>query len=319
MENEYKKNLLRVPNPMMIPDPEIYNEITPDGIVTALCVKTIDSWSGKEYKELEVGKQYIVICLHLNRSNSIVFLKGFDNGFSKGCFDFSVNGVSFPLIQDAQFLWNISQPQFRIRHARSFIYRSATKEWIEALQKERYLGDLIIDRSVLSKPSLPLMPELDINALQQFIPADRLKAEISQRIEFNGIILSLKIRESDGMLCFHKDINIKVVRFFAYLHNRCSRVKDGKETNILYDIRNTLLKDLNDEEFTLLERVCQLQLYTQTSETGNLTIDTCLDAERLELKYIKPEEMATPSGKYYLQYKHKMQYYRELFEVYNLL
>lgn len=74
-------------------------------------------------------------------------------------------------------------------------------------------------------------------------------------MERNGIILSTE----NG--CFREDINIKVVRFFAYLHDKC-RLNDWADlehdirlANMLPSIKNTILKDFTDEEVSLLEKV----------------------------------------------------------------
>ena len=65
---------------------------------------------------------------------------------------------------------------------------------------------------------LPTLPELDILEVREFALNGWVLGETHglphwQRVERNGILLSLekgRIRE---------DINIKVVRFFAYLHD----------------------------------------------------------------------------------------------------
>lgn len=120
-----------------------------------------------------------------------------------------------------------------------------------------------------------------------------------ERVERNGIILSGQIE--DGTFRLREDVNIKVVRLFAYLHDKC-REKDGADlehgeraANMLHTIRGTLLKYLDDEEFVLLEQACRL--HTTTHKTGNPTIDVCFDADRLDLNRVgikpSPERMAT--------------------------
>ena len=126
-----------------------------------------------------------------------------------------------------------------------------------------------------------------------------------QRVERNGILLSLK--EYDGNWYVRKDINIKVVRLFAYLHDKCrlSNYGDWKHgeraADMLYTIKDTLLNDMEDEEFSLLERACRN--HTSMHKTGNITIDTCFDADRLDLGRVgiapHPMKMATKKGKYY--------------------
>lgn len=126
-----------------------------------------------------------------------------------------------------------------------------------------------------------------------------------QRVERNGILLSLK--EYKGNLYFRKDINIKVMRLFAYLHDKCRLSNHGdwkhgeRAADMLYVIRDTLLNDIDDEEFYLLERACRY--HTSMHKTGNITIDTCFDADRLDLGRVgikpHPMKMATKMGKFY--------------------
>jgi uncharacterized protein len=120
-------------------------------------------------------------------------------------------------------------------------------------------------------------------------------------VERNGILLSSvngRIRE---------DINIKVVRFFAYLHDKC-RIDNWKDiehgvraAEMLLTIKNTILKDFTDEEFSLLERACRF--HTTERRTGNPTIDVCFDADRLDLGRVgivpNPKLMATEQGAYF--------------------
>ena len=126
-----------------------------------------------------------------------------------------------------------------------------------------------------------------------------------QRVERNGILLSLK--EYNGGFYLRGDINIKVVRLFAYLHDKCrlSNHNDWKHgeraAEMLYVIRGSLLKDLTDEEFYLLEKACRF--HTTMHRIGNPTIDICFDADRLDLGRVGvepyPIKMATERGKFY--------------------
>ena len=122
-----------------------------------------------------------------------------------------------------------------------------------------------------------------------------------QRVERNGIILSTyngKIREG---------INMKIVRFFAYLHDKC-RLNDWADlehgvraANMLPIIRDTVLKEFTSEEVSLLDRACRY--HTTELRTGNPTIDVCFDADRLDLGRVgivpNPKRMATEQGAYY--------------------
>ena len=122
-----------------------------------------------------------------------------------------------------------------------------------------------------------------------------------QRVERNGIILSTE----NGAI--RQDVNIKVVRFFAYLHDKC-RLNDWadlehgvRSADMLPTIRDTILKDFTDEEVALLEKSCRY--HTTEHRTGIPTVDICFDADRLDLGRVgivpNPKLMATEQGAYY--------------------
>ena len=95
-----------------------------------------------------------------------------------------------------------------------------------------------------------------------------------------------------------------VVAAFAYLHDaeRSDRETDsehGEKAALLVDtIRHKYLADLTDTEIELLKEACRV--HGSTHKTGNLTIDICLDADRLDLPRLgikpTPEQMATEKG-----------------------
>ena len=129
-----------------------------------------------------------------------------------------------------------------------------------------------------------------------------------KRVERNGVLLSLQ--ECDGGYDMADDINIDVVRLFAYLHDKC-RIDDYEDLShgeraaeMLHTIRGTLLSCLNDEEFMLLETACRF--HTTKHKTGNRTVDICFDADRLDLGRVgiapDPRLMATEQGAYYAQH-----------------
>ena len=116
-----------------------------------------------------------------------------------------------------------------------------------------------------------------------------------QRVERNAIRLQ------------HPGVNMTVARLFAYFHDACrSECKTQSEgehgllaSELVLSLRNSLLKNLSDDEVELLSNACKL--HTTTYKTGNPTIDTCFDADRLDLWrliHIKPipERMATSIG-----------------------
>lgn len=157
---------------------------------------------------------------------------------------------------------------------------------------------------------LPEMPEFDYEAVRQFALDGWKLDEVHgmphwSRVERHATILSLEVR--NGKLTFRNDVNVKVVRLFAYFHDKC-RVSNSfdmghgpRAAKMLPSLRNNLLKDLSDEEFDLLRDACLY--HTAKSSTGVPTIDVCLDADRLDLRRIgldpDPKLMASPFGSYY--------------------
>lgn len=99
-------------------------------------------------------------------------------------------------------------------------------------------------------------------------------------------------------------VNRLVVECFAYLHD-CCRVDDLEDPDhgpraaeFITQLRDNMLKGLNDEEFRMLQDACRL--HTTEHRTGNPTIDACFDADRLDLVRIQitpdPNQMATEIG-----------------------
>lgn len=153
---------------------------------------------------------------------------------------------------------------------------------------------------------IPILADEEIEEVRNFALSEWVLGEIHglphwQRVERNGIILSMQ----NGR--FRDDINIKVVRFFAYLHdkcrlNDCADLEHGvRSADMLVTIRNTILKDFTDEEVSLLEKACRY--HTTELRTGIPTIDVCFDADRLDLCRVgitpNPKLMASEQGAYY--------------------
>ncbi len=159
---------------------------------------------------------------------------------------------------------------------------------------------------------------VNIEEVKQFALADWTLGDTHglshwERVERNGLLLSCDIR--DGDLYPIKDVNINVVRLFAYLHDKC-RENDGADlehgaraAKMLHTIRDTLLQELTDDDFFLLEQACRL--HTIAHKTGNPTIDVCFDADRLDLGRVgiepSPEKMATAQGKFYAENPHEFE------------
>ncbi|NDW11965.1 hypothetical protein D0T50_03555 [Bacteroides sp. 214] len=118
-----------------------------------------------------------------------------------------------------------------------------------------------------------------------------------QRVERNGSILA------------QPGVNPYVVKLFAYFHDAC-RESDGRDiehgiraAKMIESLRSTLLKNLTNNEFLQLMAACEL--HTTTIRVGDLTIDTCFDADRLDLGrcgiVIAPNRMATSKGRFFAE------------------
>jgi len=166
----------------------------------------------------------------------------------------------------------------------------------------------LFKRTHKATAKMPLLPDSDIAEVREYaINGWKLDDTHGlphwERVEHNGILLSTK----DGR--FRDNINIKVVRFFAYLHDKCRYDNGGdighgmRAADMLYSIRNTVLRNFTDEEFELLEKACRY--HTIEHRTGNPTIDVCFDADRLDLGRVgivpDSERMATEQGAYYAE------------------
>ena len=110
--------------------------------------------------------------------------------------------------------------------------------------------------------------------------------------------------ERNGLLLATSECDVTVIRLFAYLHDSC-RETDGydlehgpRAAQMMEELHDNLLKDLSDEQFSMLQQACHL--HTTTHRTGNPTIDACFDADRLDLGRVNikpdPEKMATAKG-----------------------
>lgn len=100
------------------------------------------------------------------------------------------------------------------------------------------------------------------------------------------------------------DADMLVVLCFAYLHD-VERQSDAydvthgpKAAELIDQIRASVLGFLDDRQIGLLKDACTF--HTTVSRTGNPTIDTCFDADRLDLPRVgitpDPNKMATKEG-----------------------
>ena len=111
------------------------------------------------------------------------------------------------------------------------------------------------------------------------------------------------------MLAKTTNADVDVLIWFAYVHD-CRRKDDGidyshgpEAAEYVNVIRHTYLKELDDNQITLLKTACRL--HTSTHRTGESTIDTCFDADRLDLPRVgiatDPKRMATETGTKFAQ------------------
>lgn len=117
-----------------------------------------------------------------------------------------------------------------------------------------------------------------------------------------GLALS-RYNEAKGII-----INNKVVVWFGLLHDICRESDfDDKEHGLraacyVKMIRNTWLGDLNDNEILLLSEA--VKYHNKIRQYGEITIDTCFDADRLDLLRfgitVNPERLATNAAKQFL-------------------
>ena len=107
-----------------------------------------------------------------------------------------------------------------------------------------------------------------------------------------------------GQMLYVKGADMNVIQAFAYLHDseRIDNDDDfdhGPRAAKLVDmIRHSHLSFLNDEQIAKLKRACQL--HTVELRTGDMTIDICFDADRMDLLRVGitplPDRMATQQG-----------------------
>ena len=125
-----------------------------------------------------------------------------------------------------------------------------------------------------------------------------------------------------GRMLYQEGADMDVIMAFAYLHDSERKdnavdIEHGKRASLLIDrIRETDLRALNDEQIAKLKQACEL--HTIEHRTGDITIDTCFDADRMDLLRVgitpKPERMATKRGAELVSDPYYEVYYRELNE-----
>lgn len=140
---------------------------------------------------------------------------------------------------------------------------------------------------------------IDFAALQDYVFEDRIyDSEIHglahwRQVEFNGLLLAKKT-----------GADITVVRLFALFHDS-KRESDGYDethggrgAEFAKKCREEKLFEITDEQFEKLYHACTH--HTTERHNGDSTIDTCYDADRLDLGRVgfklNPNKMATEYG-----------------------
>lgn len=143
------------------------------------------------------------------------------------------------------------------------------------------------------------MDSIDFSALEEYIYENRLMDSFLhgldhwRQVEFNGLLLAKKTFADET-----------VVRLFALFHDS-KRCVDGYDdthgesgAEFAAELRGKLY-DLDDKRFEKLIHACSF--HTTENASGDVTIDTCYDADRLDLGrvdfYPDPKKMATKAGK----------------------
>lgn len=112
-----------------------------------------------------------------------------------------------------------------------------------------------------------------------------------------------RVAKFGGML-YQEGADMDVILAFAYLHD-AERMNNGRDINhgqrasgLIDAIRHTQLEALSNEQIAKLKRACAL--HTIEHRTGDITIDICFDADRMDLPRVGiipyPQRMATQKG-----------------------
>lgn len=130
---------------------------------------------------------------------------------------------------------------------------------------------------------------------------------IDHRREELGVVHG--VRHWDRVADFGKQLyengaDLEVITAFAYLHdverlNDGADLEHGKRASLLIDsLRDSYLKGFSESQTEKLKKACEL--HTIERRTGDLTIDICFDADRLDLPRVgitpNPKLMATSRG-----------------------
>lgn len=145
------------------------------------------------------------------------------------------------------------------------------------------------------------MSDLNVSLLRSFCVERFNKRNLGP---IHGVSHWDRVAEN-GKRLFCPGADTDVINAFAYLHD-VERYNNGRDlqhgeraTRVIDNIRHDLLSALSDVQVDKLKRACKQ--HTTTAKTGDITIDICFDADRLDLNRVgiipDPARMATIKGK----------------------
>lgn len=119
----------------------------------------------------------------------------------------------------------------------------------------------------------------------------------------HGVIHWNRVFDNGIKLSKQEGVNTRVIQLFAVFHDACRRNEHwdrnhGKRgAELAVKLREYL--PLNDDEFDLLVTACSL--HTNTLDHKNITVQACMDSDRLDLgrvgHYPDHERLCTPMAK----------------------
>jgi len=139
---------------------------------------------------------------------------------------------------------------------------------------------------------------------------DKLIAEIKIQFRINwdgrhGIRHWARVYDIGMKLSEVTSANVKIVQLFSIFHDSCrhNEFLDSKHgprgAELAVQMRKVHLSLLTAEEFDLLHQACRL--HTKASTHENITVQTCFDADRLDLGRVgtvpKAKYLCTDAGK----------------------
>ena len=119
--------------------------------------------------------------------------------------------------------------------------------------------------------------------------------------EWHGISHWERVRENAELIAHSNGGNLKVVAYFAYLHDSCRENEDEDPEHgpraVEFAKANRNIIRLDDDEFHLLSRACSGHTFSMPYRTRDPdpTLAACWDGDRLDL----PRVGITPDSRYF--------------------